>query len=652
MPRLQVRTGFNKKNLHAIFGLIIVVLVLGALVLSYPTLQLALAEKLISAGKFAQAESILLTLSTNKQQRLKAGYRLVACQLFQGKGREAAQTVLSLTGAKGVDDLELAIVFLDVAKHLVDSGNAEAALELSKRVKTQSDGEMVTIAVKEISMLVAKYSELPLALEAVNLALAQGESNWQSNQKAFNLLLFKALESPPLLAEPALDRALQLYPNNAIAIMRKASIIGDKEGPLSALEYLKHADFGREEGLVPEYLAVKRSLLLRLAGTNPNADLTQYTRGMPQDMIIDIAKQGLNIAWSNLSSGYQYYCLAPDEPQIVYQYGLNLVQARSWDAARQTFRHLEKTDPDYLDFRAVYSVLDSKTKTRLASFAPDETVDAFEISPDGKWLAWRKWRQHPGEQFMVSELILTNLTVGETNPASLGDAVAFRWSPDSKYLAVQVMTAAGQGRLNIITAQNGLKYSLPPDWDIVEFNWALDKLMVQALRGEQAMLFALAAPTWETAGEFTWSLASQVNPDFCWLALEGKNLVVHSGQAEAKSFGFSKELMAFSPWSPSGNLAIIEDVAGRSWLFNSKDDSIVPVEIPGKFAAWGNQQDYFWYLPLWNQLYVLVRINNQGRIREYCPFSFDSLYTNLSIATDGRVLAFMNDNNTVLIATK
>lgn len=649
MPEPQLKKKLNKKQIQAICGGIIVVLVLALLVFSYPWLQLKLAEQLIEAGKYAQAEPILISLTASKPQWTEAGYKLVVCQLSQGKGREAAQTVLSLTDAQKMDDLELAIIFTDVAKHLLNTGHSESALELAKRVRAQSEGEMLKVAVKEVGFLIAKYCDLPLALDAVNLALAQGENNWLIHQKAFNLLLTKALESSPLLGEPALDRALELYPNNIIAVTRKASIIGDKKGPKEALAFLLQKEFDLEESITPEYLAVKRTLLIRLAGADPKADLSQYTKGMPQEMIIEIAKQGLNHAWLHMMSGRQYYHLAPDEPQVAYQYGRNLIQMHLWETARDIFRHIEKIDSKFVDFRAVYAALDSKTKTDTRKYASGEILDAIQISPNGKWLAWRRWREHPQDQIMVSDLILTDLSASESNPQSLGDAILFKWSPDSKYIALQTMTSTGLGRLHIITVQDSARYTLPPEYDIIDFNWTNEDLMVQAQREHQIVLLHLVPPKWTIETERAWKLNSNVNGDFSWLTIKGKTLLVYKDQQEVKTFSFDKDLMSFSSWSPNGNLAIIEDIMGNSWIYNHKQGTITPVETPGQFAVWGENQNIFWFLPLWDQCHVLVRLNSQGNIREYLPYSFDILYYDISITANGETLALMEDNKILIM---
>ncbi|HBI57365.1 MAG TPA: hypothetical protein DDY38_11115 [Firmicutes bacterium] len=508
---------------------------------------------------------------------------------------------------------------------------------------------MLETAIKEVGFLIANYSDLPLALDAVNLALSQGGNNWLTNQKAFNLLLTKALESSPLLGEPALDRALQLYPNNIIAVTRKASIIGDKNGPKEALEFLIQKEIDLEDSIIPEYLAVKRTLLIRLAGADPKADLNQFTKGMPQDMIVEIAKQGVNHAWLHMKSGRQYYHLAPDEPQVAYQFGRNLIQMHLWETARDIFRHLEEIDPKFMNFQAVYAALNSKTKTDTTKFASGEILDAIQISPDGKWLAWRKWLEHPWEQVMVSDLILTNLSASGSNPQSLGDAILFKWSPDSNYLALQSMTSTGLGRLHIITVQDGSRYTLPPEYDIIDFNWANNDLMIQAQREHQILLLHLAPPKLKIENELAWQLNSNVNQDFSWLTIKGNTLIVYRNQQKYRTFDFKNNLVSFTGWSPNGNLVVIEDTMGKSWIYNHQKGNIAPIEIQGQFAAWGGDQDIFWFLPLWDQLHVLVGLNSKGSIQKYYPYSLDNLYYDISIAADGETLALMEDHKILIM---
>lgn len=647
MPELQPVPKANKKKIRAIGGGIIVIISVTLLIIFYPWLQLKLAEQLMEAGKYSLAEPILVSLTANKPNRTTIVYKLVACQLFQEKGREAAQTVLSLTGVRDMDDLELAIIFTDVSKYLMNTGYGDAALELARRVRTQSEGEMLKVAVKEISFAIAKYSDLPLALEAVNLALAQGSNNWLINQKAFNLLLTKALEAAPQLAEPALDRALELYPNNIIAVTRKASIIGDKRGPKEALEFLLQRENELADSITPEYLATKRILLLRLAGADPKASLTQYTQGIPRDMIVEIAKQGLNHAWLHNTSGRQYYYLAPDEPPVAYQYGRNLVQMHLWDAAGDIFRQLEELAPNYADFRAIAAALDAETKISTRTMGTGELCDTALLSPDGKWLAWRRWREHPQEQIMVSDLVLSDLTSSGSSHLSLGDTILFKWSPDSKHLALQTMTSTGLGRLSILVLEDGSRYFLPPEYDVIDFNWANHDLMVQAQYQHGTVLLRLTPPKWTLVSR-PWELNSDVNSDFSWLQAKGNILLIYKEQQELKRFTFETELMSFTSWSPAGNLALVEDMAGKIWIYNHKAGTITPIAVPGRFAAWGRENDFFWYLPLWDQTQVLVRLNSLGKLLEYYPYSFEFSYLEISVAADGSALSYLEDNRIVV----
>jgi tetratricopeptide (TPR) repeat protein len=649
MPEPQLKRLLNKKYLQAIFGGIIVVLVVVLLVVSFPWLQLKFAEQLIESEKYAKAEPILVSLTANKPHWTDAAYKLVICQLYQGKGREAAQTVLSLKKTEEVDDLELAIVFMDVAKHLLTTGNGEASLELANRIGDQNQGDMLKVAISETGFLIAQYSELPLALDAVNLALSHCENTWQTNRKAFNLLLSKALESSPNLAEPALDRALELYPNNIIAVTRKATILEDKKGPQQALKFLLEKEVDLEDELTPEYLAIKRTFLLRLAIESPEVDLNQYTMGMPQDMLTEIALQGLNYAWLHTMSGRQYYHLAPDDPQVAYRYGRNLFQMHLWDSSWDTFRHLEKIDPKYIDFKAVYAALDSHTKAVAQEFAKGGIYDAVRISPDGKWMAWREWRETTQEENMISYLTLTNLITPGSKPVLFGNAILYEWSPDSKHLAFQTMTPNGLGNLHIITLdEEDLRYSLPPEYDIIDFNWAGQNLLVQARRENQTVLLSLGEPDWTILNERAWELNSDVNQDYSWLSIKDNSLLVHRDKRKNRTYNFENSLMSFTNWSPNGNLAIVVDTEGKNWIYNHQRAKITPIETPGSFAAWGKGEDIFWFLPLWDELHVMVRLNSKGSIREYLPYSFDIIYYDISITADGNTLAIV-ENDKILI---
>lgn len=652
MPEPQEKKYLSKRQIQAICGGVIVVLVLTLLVIIYPWLQLLLAEQLSAAGKYDQAESILSSLRASKPKFTEAGYRLIICQLAQGKGREAAQTLISLTDTGKTDDLEFAIVFMDVAKHLWNAGYGEAAVELAKRVGAQNQGEMLTAAIKEVGFSIGEHSDLPLALDAINLALSHGENNWLTNQKAFNLLLTKALASSPALGEPALDRALQLYPNNIIAVTRKASLIGDKSGPQKALEYLLQKELELEGNITPEYLTIKRTLLIRLALTDPKAELSQYTRGMPREMVVEIAQYGLNYAWQHMMSGRQYYYLFPDEPKVAYQYGRNLFEMHLWESAREIFMRLEELAPDYMNFQAVYAALNSKTATKTKTFSSGEISDAVQISPDGKWLAWRKWQEHPWEHIMVSNLILTDLSLPDFKSQALGNAVLFKWSPDSKYLALQTLSDTGIGHLRIICLEDETHFYLPAEYDVIDFNWANGDIMIQAQRDNQMYLLDIVPPYWVVKKELVWELSSDVNQNYSWLTINDKILVANKINDNAKTFNFSNSITSFTSWSPNGNLAVVEDIAGKSWIYNQKRGNITQIDLPGKFAAWGQDQAFFWLLPVWDELYVLVRLNSDGRVQEYYPYSFDMLYYDIFITANGDTLVLPQDNEIFILTSQ
>ena len=134
-----------------------------------------------------------------------------------------------------------------------------------------------------------------------------------------------------------------------------------------------------------------------------------------------------------------------------------------------------------------------------------------------------------------------------------------------------------------------------------------------------------------------WELDSNVNHDYSWLSIKGNSLLVHRDKRKTRTFDLDNSLMSFTTWSPNGNLAIVTDVNGNNWIYNHSRGRITPVETPGSFAAWGKDEDIFWFLPLWDNLHVLVQLNSQGRIKKYLPYSFDVIYYDISITADGNL---------------
>jgi tetratricopeptide (TPR) repeat protein len=633
----------KKRRIQAVIGLTGVILVLILLVLSYPWLQLQLANRMIQSGSYSQAEQILQRLVESKPEWTEPRYKLAISQLYLGKGREAAATVISLADASKLDDLELAIIFLDVAEHLLNTGHGDAALELADRVLAEREDAMLEQAVVEIGFMIAEYYDLPLTLDALKLALSLSENNWLLNRKAFNLLLGKALEAPPHLAEPALDLALKLYPNNIIALTRKASLLSDRSGAKEALNYLLEREPNLLDNINQEYLSTKRSLIFRLANSEPSAELAKYTLGMPQNMVVEIAIQGLNQAWRHGQSGYQYYQLAVSDPGVAYQYGRNLFQLQQWDEAKDVFKHLHKSNPDYANFKGIFSALDASTVTVLEVLPTKNYMpDMVQLSPDGNFLAWRRWLEPPwDDEMMTSTLVITDLSDG--SEVSLGDVILFKWSPDGKYLAYLTISPTGWGRMLIYSQANGSKYAFSSEYDIIDFNWAGNNLMVQAERNQQTRLIHLVPPAWQVKKDLEWDLNSVVNQEYTWLSLNGKRLLIHENQNLPQVFTFDNELVSFTDWSPDGRLAVTEDEAGKSWLYNCQENALTAIEVPGRFAAWAEDQQIFWYLPLWEKMYVLVKLDSSGKIREYLPYSFSVPHYDITIALNGSAVVLVEE---------
>src|SRR5690606_26505480 len=107
-----------KRQIQTVGGLAAAAAVLTLLLLTYPWLQLQAANQLIDGEKYAQAEKILLRLSTRKPEWTEPRYKLAVCQLRQSKGREAAATVISLADTSTLADMDLAMIFLQVAEQL------------------------------------------------------------------------------------------------------------------------------------------------------------------------------------------------------------------------------------------------------------------------------------------------------------------------------------------------------------------------------------------------------------------------------------------------------------------------------------------------------------------------------------------------------
>lgn len=642
----QTKPSISRRQIQAICGVTVVSLVLTLLVITFPWMQLQLANHLVRGGNYAQAEQILSRLVDGKPDWTEPKYNLALSQLFLGKNSEAANTVISL--ASKLDDMELAIILLDVAEHLVNRGHGDVALELAKNVLVErADDEMLTQAVVEIGFTVAQRAELPLSLDAVNISLSLAENNWLLQRKAFNILLDKALSAPANLAEPALDAALTLYPNNIIALASKANFLGKRQGPQAALEFLLEREQNMGESLNEDYLNTKWNLLTQLAAREPDADLTKYIRGIPRSTVIAFAVQGLKQAIHRDISGYQYYQLAMDEPEVAYQYGRNLYWLQKWQDARSVFRALQKLAPNYADFDAVYAAIDSKTKTTTEEFRiSGYSTDMSSISPDGRRLAMRLWMNEPPlDEFLLPNLVVINLA--DDTRKDLGDAQLFQWSPDGRHLIYLVESPDGQGKLHIYSVHSDTTVTLPDDYNIISFNWAGNGLMVLVQDDRKTRLLHLSAYDWQIVEQLDGNVYSDVNHDYAWITIDNKRLLIRSPQNPPRELIFDQEIVAFTDWSPNGRLAIITDKSAQSWIY-TYSENIVSIPIPGEFAAWGKEQDIYWYLPIWEKQYVLVRLNATGKIIEYLPYSFAYPYYDLSITDDGKIAVIEEDSKVII----
>lgn len=642
MPEAKIK--LEKRQIQAIIGVFFMVLVLTLLVFSYPWLQLQLALRMISSGNYEQAEQVLVRLVESRPDWTTPRKSLVMSQLHLGKGQEAASTVISLADRSSLQDIELAIIFMDVAEHLINTGHGEAALELTNRVLAQRQDKMLVQATVETGFLIAELYNLPLALDALTVSLSHSEDNWILSRKAFNILLTKALEAPAHLAEPALDKALEIYPNNIIAVTRKANLLGDRLGAKHALDFLVQREPDLQaSSFSQEYIETKRRLIIRLGNTEPTADLTLYVGGMEPEMVQEIAIYGLNQAWRQGQAGTQYYELAQNSPDAVYIYGRNLYQLKRWQEARQVFTHLRQLEPGHMNFNGLFAALNShlNTNTEVLNH-PNFSPDLAQVSPDGTWLALRQWGEMPRIDEYASDLLLRNLTNGSER--SLGETMYFHWSPDGKYLAYLSTSSTGLGRLYIYSVEDTMRYSLPSGYDVIDFNWAGNNLMVQALYHNQIRLIRLSSGDWQVLDNIEWDLNSAVNQDFAWLTISDRTLVINTNQQQPKEFRLPNRLTAFSNWSPNGRLAVVEDEKGNGWIYNHLRGDLTQINTPGTFAAWGGEQEIYWYLPVWERLYVLVRLNSNGNVQEYLPYSFSVPVYDISVAAGARILAHVGDS--------
>jgi len=263
-----------------------------------------------------------------------------------------------------------------------------------------------------------------------------------------------------------------------------------------------------------------------------------------------------------------------------------------------------------------------------------------QISPDGSWLALRKWHEQPWtDEFMTSNLIITNLSNGEEK--FLGDAMIFKWSPDGNHLAYLAISPTGLGQLSIFSLAKGSTYSFPGEYDVIDYNWAGENLMIQADYNDQVRLVHLVPTDWQVKQDFKWDLNSAVNQNYAWISINKNRLRINIHQHQPREFTFDNEIVSFTDWSPNGRLAVIEDESGKSWIYDHQSGQLTAIKTPGSFAAWGDAQQLYWYLPVWEKLHVLVRLDSNGGIREYLPYNFTVPHYDLSISSNGRTVVLV-----------
>lgn len=637
MPAPQIK--LTRRQLYAVgsVGLIIVIII--ALIFSYPWLQLQMGNLLMNNARYEQAEQLLAKLAAKKPNWTEPQYKLVLAQLQLGKAEEAARTVLSLAEQNQLDSIELAVLFMDVGLHLVNSGNSNSALELTQNILAEQNEKMFHQAAIEVGQSIAEVSQLPLAMDAVELILELEPDNWLLDRKAFNILLSKALVSPARHARPALERALDIFPYNTLAVTQLAKIIGEQESPQSALDFLLAKE--AKSGTIPinqEYVSTKRKLVFQLATDDTTADLTPYIQGLSDDMLTEMALDGLSYARRHNRAGEQFYQLQPDNANVAYQFGRNLFTTHQWQEARDVFAHLRSLSPEHANFDAVFAAIDFQLKTeKLVLDGGQFTIDLGLLSPAGEYVALRRWVQSPWVEDMSSELVIKNLRTNQHVTRS--DAYLFGWSASGNYLAYLGVTENERGRLQLHHIDGDETIELPEEYDVMFFNWVGDTLMVQAVLEDGSMaLLHLSAPQWEDTEPLPWpEITSAVNHQLAWLAMEGQRyFTVYQHGRDPQRITVEANLLKISDWSPNGNYAVIEAEGDRYYMYDHNRRRISPIETAGQFAGWAGNSQVYWYYPVWGEVYVLARLNTAGSVQEYLPYTFTQPVYDMSIASQGR----------------
>ncbi|MTI95785.1 MAG: hypothetical protein FH749_09935 [Firmicutes bacterium] len=636
----------TKKHVQIITSVVLVLAVVTTLIFSYPWLQMQLASLMLTHGNYEQAEQILIRLNERRPEWTRPRQKLIISQLHLGKHQQAAQTVISLADRSSLDPAMLALTYADVARELISSGHSSTALELSFRVLNERNDPLLKEAVMEICFQIAETGDLTLALNGINLALDLAEENWNIRQRAFNILLTKALEAPASQAEPILDRALDLYPYNTLAVTHKAKILANREGAEAALDYMVSKEHNiLNNGATQEYMDTKRDLVLRLAERNEDVDLSPYIAGMGEEELLDFVLQGLRMAWNNNQTGEQFYRLFQTSVEVVYAYGRNLFETETWSDALSVFQHLQTLDPEHSPYDLIFAALRSKTDTTHQTLSINgRSVDMAQISPNGNFIAFRRWQNYPWlDENVRSQLVLRDLSTSRDIIVGTGDQ--FAWSANSNWLAHVTTSNTGMGTLRIYDLNSGENTTLAEDYNVMNVNWANNTLLVQAEEKElgDVRLLSYSLPELEPEVK-EWELSGDINQTLHWYDIGSSRLDIYQGRNRIHSVHLDNQIVSVSRWSPDGRYLVIESIGSENWLYDNINQSLTQIDLPGQFAAWGSGNQLYWYHPLWESDNVLVRLNTRGEVVSYLPYSFSVTHYDLSVSNNANKVVWVVDD--------
>ena len=635
------------KKIYAIFSMVLLVAVIASIVFTYPWLQLQIGTMLVSSGNYQQAERVLTGLVESRPDWTEPRRQLVLTQLRLGKPTEAARTVTSLAEHGLLDGLDLAVIFIDVSRSLINTGYSQEALDLSRVVLEEHNDPHMQQAVIEVCINIAEVSALPLALESINLALSLSPNDWLLQRNALNLLLSKALTAPAYHARPALERVLELSPENTLALSQMAKIIGNTQGAKPALDYLADKEL-THSGITEstEYVSTKRRLIMQLAMEEPGTDLTGYTYGIPDATLKDMALQGLGHARRQQQAGTNFYQLYPDSAEVMYRFGRNLYLVGQWQEAREIFMELRASDPDYTNFNAVFATINFHLNTEIISLGNSQRVaDQGKLNDPGTYAAITRWVEAPWNDDVSTELFVRNL---ETDmEIVLGQAYDFHWSASGNHLAYMEISEGGTGRLFIFVLGNYELIQVAESYDVMDYNWAGDTLMVQAVSKQGTLsLLQVQEPDWEDSEPLVWpEITADINTQLRWLTMGRESVTLWQHNQPVQTIGLGQEVVSVSRWSPNGRYAIIETVGKNYYIFDSNTVDAAEIPTAGSFAGWSGNSQLYWYHPVWEGLLVLIRINHSGAVQQYLPYAFNAPAYQLSIASQGqRVIAVMEED--------